>query len=296
MDEQLVPVGSFTATLAVKNTNVTDEIGRAGASFGNLVLMTADAVADTQKKLNETGANTATELANTLVDVIALQEKVFDDQGNVSQIKTYVEKLPLVNFIDPVFYQWSQVRLQGLFFAREFASTTSDSSIDTSANGSVGINFWGVQGGYNAQVNTSQVNTDSDNDLSYGNVRVNALLGPRTDISIRKPTQVIQGPRLAIIHGSIVDEKNGDKITARTMDVLIQYHRRDGTPIKGKSISIDSPGVSWVFAGEPVTDSHGNLQIKLRREFLDEDADTSMKDFVVSARIGILQNNSTVTF
>lgn len=301
MSDQLVPIGASTSTLAVKNANVTDEINRAGRSFGNLVLTTGKAVAETMKKLNETGAASATALATTLVDVIALQEKVFDDNGNVTDIKTHVQHLPLVNFIDPVFYEWSQVRLQGTFYANEFA-TASESKVESSsstgdlAQGGLLLIFGP---GYNtgeAQQQTTKVDSNSDSDISFGNVRMNALLQPRTDIGVPKPTQVIQGPRLAIIHGAITDIKSGEILTAREMSVLIQYHRRGGAPIEGKSISVETPGVAWSFVGAQVTDASGNLEIKLRREFIDEDADTTQKDFVVTARIGIVQNNSKVTF
>jgi hypothetical protein len=303
MIEDLEPIGSFTTTLAVKDANVTDEISRAGASFGDLILTTGKAVAETQRKLNETGANTATELANTLVEVIALQERVFDDQGNVIEGKSYVQHLPLVNFIDPVFYQWSQVRLQGLFYAGEFASASSTSSVSASGSANVGINFLAVSGGYTGKSSTSQVNTDRDSDMSYGNIRMNALLEPRADIGVPKPTQIIQGPRLAIIHGAIADVKPAAVLTGRTMAVMIEYHKRDGSPLADKSISIEAPGMQWSYMvlNAPTetpqqTDADGKLEIQLRREFLDEDADTAPKDFVVSARIGILQNNSTVTF
>lgn len=301
MPEELIPVGSFTSTLAVGDANITDEINRAGASFGNLVRTTGNAVAETQRRLNETGAASATALANTLVDVIAVQEKVFDDQGNVRPGRTHVQHLPLVNFIDPVFYEWSQVRLQGVFTAREFASATSSSTFDhqddsRSGQGGLFIILGGGRTTFDAQGSTTETNTNSDSDLSFGNVRMNALLQPRRDVGVPPPTQVIQGPRLAIIHGSVTDVRDGTVLTARTMDVLIQYHRRDGTPIAGKPISVETPGIAWSFTGAQTTDASGNLQIQLRREFIDEDADTTQKDFVVTARIGIVQNSTTVTF
>jgi hypothetical protein len=127
---------------------------------------------------------------------------------------------------------------------------------------------------------------------------MNALLRPRHDVGVPPPTQVIQGPRLIIINGSVAEERTGGNLT-RTMEVLIQYHRRAGTAIVDKPISIEAPGVAWSFTrplpGGDRTDASGNLAIRLRREFLDEDADTTQKEFVVTARIGIVQNSTTVT-
>jgi hypothetical protein len=301
MPEELVPVGSFTATLAVKDAKVTDEVDRAGVSFGNIIKATGLAVAETQKKLNETGAETATALANTLVEVIAVQERVYDDLGNVSDGQTHVQNLPLVNFIDPVFYQWSQLRVQGLFYAGEFASATSATSMGGGVSTSASINFWGMKGSFAGNFGFTQVNTDADSDISYGNVRMNALLEPRADIGVPKPTQVIQGPRLSVIHGEIKDvHEGGDptkRVISRTMEVLFEYRRRDGAPIVDKALSIDTPGVTWSYAdpAKTKTDASG-LRILLQRDFIDEKADTTAKDFVVTARIGIVQNATTVSF
>ena len=301
MAEDLMPTGSFTSTLAVADANVPGEISRAGASFGDLVLKTGLAVAETMKRLNETGANTATELAHTVVDVIALQERVYDDLGNVTEGKSYVQKLPLVNFIDPVFYEWTEVRLQGVFIAREFASATSSSNTssstsDKSGQGGLLVVLGGGRTTFDGVTSSTDVTTNSDSDVSFGNIRMNALLQPRRDVGVPKPTQVIQGPRLALVQGSKADILDGDAITARTMDVLIQYHRRDGTPINGKSISVEAPDVAWQFTGAQTTDAQGNLSIQLRRDFVGEEPDTSQKDFIVTARIGIVQNSMTVTF
>ena len=61
----------------------------AGMSFGRLVAFTGQAVADTQMRLNETGAAMATALATTQVDVIAAQESIYDDSGLLHEARTY---------------------------------------------------------------------------------------------------------------------------------------------------------------------------------------------------------------
>ena len=65
------PVGAGSMALALPGTaDVSDELSRAGMSFGKLVEFTGQAVADTQLKLNQTGAAMASVLATTQVDVI----------------------------------------------------------------------------------------------------------------------------------------------------------------------------------------------------------------------------------
>ncbi|HMC17449.1 MAG TPA: hypothetical protein VKI18_17570, partial [Albitalea sp.] len=140
-----LPFGAGTTTLALTGTaDVADELSRAGMSFGKLVETTGRAVAETQLKLNETGAAMASTLATTLVDVIAVQESIYDDDGNLDDSHTFTRKLPLINFIDPVFYEWSAVRLQGQFSASELVASSENksSSLNISSNiGGVGISF-----------------------------------------------------------------------------------------------------------------------------------------------------------
>ena len=302
MANGLVPKGAGTRSL-VANANVSDEIRRAGIGFGNLVERTGAAVAATQNQLNETGSRTATALATTLVDVIAVQERIFRDDGTLDTSVSHTRQLPLITLIDPVFYRWSSVRLQGLFSAREFASeTSSDSSRTDTASGSGQAGFLFIFGaGANrstTRTTSTEQTTTRTQDTSFGLMRMNALLEPRDDVTIPKPTQSIRGPRLSLIPGAITDVLDGADVTGRTMSLLIQYNRRNGTPIAGKAIAVDTDGVPWSFAGGPtaVTDADGRVEITLARQFVGEAPDTTPADFIVSARIGLVQNTITVTF
>ncbi len=300
MANELMPTGSRALA---NDAAIGDEIAQAGAGFGELVLRTGEAVAATQNQLNETGAQTASALATTVVDVIAVQEKVYRDDGTLDTSRSHVRQLPLITFIDPVFYQWSSVRLQGLFYASEFsASSTSDSYThsDETGYGQAGIGLiFGL--GYN-QFNYSSDRihreTTTDTDLSYGRVRMNALLEPRDDVGIPKPNQVIRGPRLTLIQGEILDVLDGADLTGRTMSLLIQYNRRNGSAIPGKAVSVETNGLPWSYADGPaaVTDANGQVEIQLRRDFIDEDAETTPADFIVTARVGLVSNSITVTF
>lgn len=305
-DNPIVPAGRPTTALAA-DANVTDEVTTSGVAFGTLIKATGNAVASTQSALNDTSAASATALATTLVDVIAIQERVFDDQGNVVDARSHVLKLPLITFIDPVFYQWSRVRLQGYFYANEFASQTNISTDSTVVSGSAGgggfLGFVFGSGRFSLSTTRTDVEFEASNDTSFGLMRMNALLEPRRDVSIPKPTQVIQGPSLSIIQGEIVNDPPTGTPTTRTMSLLIEYRRRDGTPIQGKTMSIETNGVAWTFDVDPAeTDADGQLPLTLTRTFVQseeegaEPVDTSALEFVVSARIGLVQNSTTVRF
>lgn len=303
-----LPVASRSTALGIADTNVSDEMARAGLAFGDLVERTGMAVAETQNRLTQTSANTAKALATTLVDVVAVQEKEYDDQGNVVHVNNFVRKLPLINFIDPVFYEWSGVRLQAQFYAKEFSDGVSayknGHTYRSSSRG--GVTVLPILGGFaSGRTSTSESNVTTDftgtrsTDVSLGKMRMNALLRPRADVGVPKPTQVIRAPRLTVIEGEIIDLRAdpAGPITERTMSLLFQFNRLDGTPIIGKNISIDSDGASWSFAvASNVTDANGQLEIILHRYFLEEGADTTPVDVIVTGRVGMVQNATTVKF
>jgi hypothetical protein len=287
----------------VSDANVSGEISQAGVAFGDLVETTGMAVAETQNRLNTTSADSATALASTQVDVIAVQEKIYDDQGNITDMVIHTRKLPLINFIDPVFYKWNYVRLQGQFMAREFASAaTSYKNGWTSSNKSGQAGLFVIFGGGRTTTDysrtTTETSSETTSDISFGRIRMNAMLKPRNDVSVPKPTQVVRGPSLSVVKGEITDLRPdpAGPLTGRTMSVLLEYRRRDGTPIANKLISIDSEGAAWSYVGGNQTNASGQLEILLTRTFIDPAADTTPTDVIISGRIGLVQNSTTVTF
>lgn len=295
---------SAGSTLGLPGTaDVTDEIGRAGMSFGKLVETTGKAIADTQLKLNQTGAAMASVLATTQVDVIAVQESVYDDEGNLDESRTFTRKLPLINFIDPVFYEWSAVRLQGQFYATEFVASQENSSssfVSSEGMGNAGLGIiFGVGAMSDSWSSTSSnSNVDTSSDRSYGHIRASALLQPKRDIGVPAPRQVVRGPSLSVVAGEIADVMDGGKLVARTMSALIELRKQDGTAIADKSISIETDGAPWTFStpGVEKTDAEGQVAITLRRDFVGAAPDTSPQDVVLSARLGLVSNSTTLTF
>ena len=305
-----LPAGLLGTALGTTQTSDVSGEGRAaGLAFGELIKKTGEAVAETQKLLNHTSAQSATALATTLVDVVAVEEKTYNDSGVLTTSKAHTMQLPLVNFIDPTFYRWSQVRLQGEFVAREFTGE-SDSGTDTATSQSkVGIKLGGifgisssVSGSYTGTSTSTDTSTTASEDYSYGRIRASAQLNPRPDVVVPRPNQVIQGPRLAVLPADIQDVKTEGKITSRTIKVLLSYHRADGTAIEGKTLAIDVQGLPWEYtvSSKTKTDGSGNVQITVHRDIplTGEGAqgDVTPKDFILTARIGIIQNSTTITF
>ena len=282
------------------NTDVSGQLSTAGMAFGDLVRLTGAAVASTQQQLNKTAADSTSALAKTLVNVIAVQEVDYDDDGTVTDTHTFMSQLPLIDVVDPVLYQWSQVQLQGRFTASQFAassSTDTTSSSASSGNGQAGVMLF-LGGGYNNfQVDNSSTSLDTNFrvESSVGLMRMNAILEPRHDIGVPKPRQAVVGPQISIDAGPIADV--GNPATSRTMEVVVTYLKADGTPIAGKELSIDSAGVGWSYkGGVTTTDGTGALTIVLTRQFVGDTPDRTPVDIVVSVRKGIVGESTTVTF
>jgi hypothetical protein len=280
-------------------TDVSGELANAGIAFGDLVKLTGQAVAESQQKLNLTGADSTSALASTLVDVIAVEEIDYNDDGSINKTRSFSQQLPLIDFIDPVLYQWTQVRLQGRFTATQFAASGSsdsfaETSVDDSANAGL---FMVLGGGYtNIQYDATQVHVDTNVrvESSVGLIRMNAILDPRHDIGVPKPRQAVVGPRIAIDAGPIADV--GNPATSRTMEVVITFTRDDSTPIPNKELSIDTQGVGWAYKTNNVTDASGHVTVVLTRFFVGNAPDRTPVDFVVTVRKGIVSESATVTF
>lgn len=303
-------VGLETTALGAPpfNTNLGQDLTSAGSDFGNLILGVGNAVAATQQKLTETSAATASTLAKTLVNVIAVQETIYDDQGNITGSQSFVSNLPLINFIDPVFYQWSQVRLQGQFFISEIATATTSHTGTFVSNDSSGQHgLFVFLGGGHTNVGFTSTTTDqatqSDRAQAVGRARMYAQLNPRSDTGVPKPTKVIRGPSINLVQGEIKDI-GGPPPTSRTLSMLVQLRKNDGSPISGKAVSIDTDGTPWAFSADAVTGVDGNVAILLTRTFVPvpqgapagTTVDTSPQEVVITARLGLVANRITVKF
>jgi hypothetical protein len=278
---------------------VGDELDRAGVAFGDLVETTGQAIANTQLRLDLNSAATAQALATTQVDVIAARETTYHDNGTINTQVDHTMKLPLINFIDPVFYEWSHVRLQGQYYAMEVATAAKAHSkryTKQSRTGQAGLLVLFGGGRTSSRSSTTVIDRESTSarDTSVGRMRMNALLRPRTDVSVPKPTQVIQGPNISILQSEFTPDNTGGFLSARHMEIVIQFSSREGNPIPSKEFSIETNGLTWEYTGAHVTDADGNVSLSLTRSFVDAEADTTPTDFIVSARKGMVSNSVTV--
>ena len=294
-----ITTASSTLDILPFDPAVGDEIERAGIAFGDLVETTGQAIGATQLRLDLNSAATAQALANTQVDVIAARETIYRDDGTIDDQVDHTMKLPLINFIDPVFYEWSHVRLQGQFYAMEVATAATAHEkryTKQSRTGQAGllVLFGGGHTGSSESTNVVDRENTTARDTSIGRMRMNAMLRPRADVSVPKPTQVIQGPNIAILQSEFLPDNTGGFLSARHMELVIQYSTRQGDPIPNKNFSVETNGLTWEYSGAELTDADGNLSIVVTRSFVDAEADVTPTNFIITARKGMVSNSITI--
>ena len=313
--DTLVGLGDATLDVPPETTDAASSLAEVGSDFGALLLGIGNSVATTQQKLTETSADTTKKLANTLVDVIAVQQTGYDDNGNIRASLPIKERMPVITYVSPVYYELPQVRVQARFVVSEFAAAGTAQASGSSSGFGVGVGMSlqkkafsiGAAGGFNASSQSTSVSTQTDQATAVGQMRMFAKIAPREDVGIPKPLRVIVGPSLTILAADLVKGTETDGTPFQSLSVLIQLRDRSGKPIAGKALSIDTEGTPWAFVpatervtGPEGTPTAGNIEILLKRSFPEPPegappVDTTPRSVVVSAILGSVSNRTTVT-
>lgn len=261
-------------------TNVGDKLDGAGMALGDLVRQVGMSVAETQRRLNESCAATANALASQTVDIVAVRHTDYGDDGTYEATSGDITMpLPLINFVDPVNYEMTQVHLQGVFQATEIRSASNSSSGSTSYYGGSSLHLGGffsqpgVGGGLNAvanqaasgsgsgyasqYTNSTQYGAASRQETEFGQVRMNAEMTPRNDIGVPKPRHIIRGPNLMLVPQGILTTPAAPTVDRpleeRRTIVKAVYRRRpsadakDGAGIVGAWFVVEAGGLEWSY-------------------------------------------------
>jgi hypothetical protein len=307
-----LPAGASTLTLDVTGpADVNEGIKKAGMSFGKLLESTGLAVAESSRQLNEVGADMTSALARQQVDVIAAQVNAYNDDGtlNAAGTRTLTQKLPLINFIDPVFYEWTQVRLQGIFQATELvtsneASTTTVSASASATNTGTGFFFGVGSNRFSFGIGTASSDVDTSTETSFGAIRASALLQPKTDIGVPKPRQLLSGPSFGILFGPDV----ADDATSRSKEISVVCFKADGSPqTTALPVSIELTGAQWAWKppapgnNQPVPDATGAFGILISRDFPVQPGEAGLVDkapveVTMTVRMGVVSTTAVIRF
>lgn len=290
------------------DSEVSDSLERGGPAFGTFVGSVGCAVADAQKKLDETLVSTSIALAKEQIEVIAIWEQTIDDDGQMTAGNPVRQKLPLVSYIMPTAYQWKQVILRADMYVAEFNAANGlniKGSYSTKSEAGVG----GLAGALGARASTSSSGEASlEQTASFsasaaaGWLHLEATLEPRPDIKPPQPFIVQKGPRMKVTAGPREPIKDGETVTGRKVTLTVELRNVKSEPLKGKTISIQ---VSEPLINYSTTPSDGNtdtadgptagtLKIELRREGAAYDADKPPEAVIVKTWLGLITEQVVV--
>ena len=100
----------FRQPLVDPSTRVNEA---AATSFGDLVRMLAEGIADAQASLDRTSAELVAEFANTKVDIVPRITETIDEDGNISFEQSPAQSVSLLDIgVVPTFYQFSEATVE----------------------------------------------------------------------------------------------------------------------------------------------------------------------------------------
>lgn len=274
------------ALAAADPSDITDELEKGGPAFGKLVEAVGLAIARSQKELDLVLAATAKVLSETDIEVVAVYDQELDDEtGEMTNGTPHLQKLPLINYLMPTAYHFSEATIRATMNVSEFSSANGfniqSKSRASSAGGSVGYSSFrgfSIGGGASTANNSSEVSGGSTygQDYAAGQIQMEVKLAPRADIALPKPFIVQKGPKVTLnLQGTepILDAA-GAEIGRRAI-VRAFVRKKDGSPNAQNTnlnADVDNANLSVVFKnvdGTPDTDgtdSNGILRIDVERK------------------------------
>jgi hypothetical protein len=278
-------------------------LGDDALAFGQVLKSIGFAVAESQKALDDGVITGIKKLNDTKIKVVTqvVQELNEDGVPDPAKTKLVTNELSVLNFFTPTFHEWKNVELcmdltvgdfhkdQGVQFQAKQESTSVG-----------GGGSWGFGGWFNFSHASAQqavdVSTTQDVSWSSGQVRVSALLGPRRTGKFPTPATMEIGPQIYVTQGAVSEQKTNDVVTSRSVDVLIQLRKRDGSAMqKDVNVAFDSGGLlpSFINPNGSATDNDGRIKVKLTRSLSIGTA--GFAKFPLSAALGAKRQTFTVT-
>ena len=298
------PAGLFTDAQALE-ADVSGELAGLAPTFGDVLLSIGTGVADSQSALDQGLINTATQLSNTKITFVSEVIQELDDDGIPDASKTQLisSDVSLINFVSPTVHEWKHVALS---MDLEVAATDYETGVsfrrDQTTEGvhAYGL-FWGFLGWFDTDTikrSTSvTTNTDRETDWARGQVRMDAMLGPRSMDKFPVPADVSIGPQIYFSQGSVTEIKSGDTVTSRSMDMVIKVLKADGSANPSVNIEVDPDryALSYSTDGDyngSTTNSQGEIKITLTRNIPNARFLGAMR---ITAQLGQLSKTIEIT-
>jgi hypothetical protein len=273
-------VPSVTASPA----EITDELEKGGPAIGSFLKAVGMAVAETQSALDASLVKTAQELSKTNIRTVAVFEQNLDADGNMTKGNPIIQELPLINYLMPTAYAFSQVHLTADMEVSEFNATNglnikkSSFSAGVSAKANYGLGGFGASGSMHVGYSNDSlnVNTSQAQDRAAGKLHMEATLEPRTDIQLPRPFIIQRGPRLRLMVTEIKDltdtpqGTDPPKVVGREATIQAILTDDGGQPLGGKTLQVncDQPTLNYTASGTTggQGSENGKVSIKVSRQ------------------------------
>lgn len=275
--DRLMPAGLFSSTQALE-ADVSGELAGLAPTFGDVLMSIGNGVAQSQDALDRGLVETAQALSDTQISVITDVIQELDDDGLPVAAATELvqHEVSLINYVNPTVHEWSHVALSmdlSVSALDNETGITFDREQRQSRAGSVGL-FFGVIGfglmSSSTRSSYSERSTDQEMDWARGQVRMDAMLRPRDVENFPAPAQVEIGPQIYFSQGSVDETVVGGIVTARSMDLMINVRKADGSANPNVVIELDSGPFSHSFDSTGgftgnTTNADGQISVTLSR-------------------------------
>jgi hypothetical protein len=268
---------------------VSDDVQRMGKAFGSFIEDVGKGVAETQKKLDINSAAISQELADTEIEVPSVVEQVLQDDGTPATgpnaVNVLRQKMSLIQFIVPTFYQWRHVQLNLNFDVEEIGSI-KDFKIRTSREYNRGL--FGIPTG--SRVRRTGEGTADATDTKSADGALDARLEPRPDITPPSPFLFRTGPTINFIPGEDEKDTSGKVIGA---NLTIQVYKANGDPNNDQPLKVSvNQGRYTVEGSSLTTGDDGTVAIKV---FKPDPTTAETQVVAVSVALGIVTGRVNVT-
>ena len=272
------PAGMLASTLASMEADASDEMLELAPAFGDLLLSIGTGVADSQDALDKGLVSTAQQLSENKITFVSEVIQELNEDGLPDPAKTELiqNDVSLINFVNPTVHEWKHVAISMDMNVGEMdmdrGVTFKKEQWDAGVH-SYGL-FWGFLGWFDTDdrttTRTSISRTDRESDWASGQVRLDALLGPRRMDKFPVPGEVTIGPQIYFSQGAVSESLTDGVVTSRSLDIVIKVLKSNGDVNPNVNIEVDPDRYSLSYAEADgftgsMTNAEGEVKITLTR-------------------------------
>jgi hypothetical protein len=297
----------FSTSLAAMEADVSGELADVAPTFGDVLLSIGTGIADSQAALDQGLVTAARHLSETKITLVSEVVQELDENGlpDASQTQLIQNEVSLINFVNPTVHEWKHMALSmdlsvgATDYERGMTFNRTQRDINAHAYGL----FWGFLGWFDTDDRTTTTHqdarTDQESDWAQGQVRMDAMLGPRTTGKFPVPAEVAIGPQIYFSHGTVTENVSSGVTTGRSMDLLIRVRKANGDVNPNVNIIIEAPSYNFSFVNDgtylgSTTNADGDIKVQLSRAIPNARFLRPVRG-QVTARLGAVKQNTMIS-